>query len=91
MKKYVNLENIPNFIDIKSYITCNWPYKIGFKYKNLKKEILIDNYERLNIIKDCENFLKMIKKLKLSFIKFIKNGSIKDKKCLFNCVIGGKN
>ena len=34
----MNFKNISNPIKIKLYTTYNWLYKLGFKYKNIKKK-----------------------------------------------------
>ena len=91
MKEYVNLKGIPNPIKIISHTARNWLYKLGYDYKDGKKDVFIDGHERLDIVQNCENFLKVMKKLKPYFVLFNEDGIIKDKKYPFDCVIRGAN
>ena len=43
----------------------------------MRKDMFIDSYEQLDIVKGCDNFLKKIKELKPYMVKFEKNGVIK--------------
>lgn len=87
----MNLKYIPNSIKIKSCIAYNLFYIFGFKYKNVKNDILIDKYKKLNIIQDYKNFLKGVKQLKLYFIKFKKKRIRKNKKYPLNYIIESVN
>lgn len=91
MKKYINLESIPNAIEIKSHITHNWLHKLDFQYKDVKKDVFIDGYKRPDHVQDCKNFLKVMKELKSYLIEFNEDGIIKDKKYPLDCIIRGIN
>lgn len=91
LKEYVNSKNISNSIEIKSCTTCNWLYKLGFKYKNIKKDVFINKHKKLDIIQACENFVKVMKELKPYFIKFNEDGTMKNKEYLLDYAIRGAN
>lgn len=48
---------------------------------------MVNKYERLDIIKDCEKFLNIIKNLKLYLIEFKEDKSIKTNNYLDDCII----
>lgn len=48
---------------------------------------LINKYNKLDVIKDCANFLKLIKDKKLYIIKFEQDEIIKPKIYPNNCVV----
>lgn len=50
---------------------------LNYDYNNLYKNILIDKYGQLDIVKDCKIFLKKIEKLKLYRIEFEENSIMK--------------
>lgn len=45
----------------------------------MRKDVFIDRHEQSNIVEDCKNFLRKIKKLELYIIEFGENGLMKDK------------
>lgn len=53
----------------------------------MSKDIFIDGYERADLVKNCANFLKKIKKLNLFLVEFNKDGTIKPKIYFFNCIV----
>lgn len=57
----------------------------------MHKNIIINRYKKPNIIKDCINFLRKIKKFKLFLIRFNKNSNIRFKVNFFNYIVGSKN
>lgn len=52
---------------------------MGFEYKNVKKDIFIDEYERSDVVEDCKRFLNKMRELKPYLVGFDKNDKIKDK------------
>lgn len=46
-------------------IVQTWLCKLEYIYKDIYKAVFIDEYEKFDIMKDCTNFLKKIKELKL--------------------------
>ena len=91
MKEYVNLEGIPNPIEIKSRTARNWLHKLGFEYKDVKKDVFIDGHERPDVVQDRENFLKVMKELEPYLVEFNEDGTMKDKEYPLDCAIGGVN
>lgn len=59
-----------------------------YKNENIFKDIFIDDYKQVDIIKNDINFLRIIDKLKLYIIKFKKDVIIKAKLYFFNYIIG---
>lgn len=64
---------------------------MGFKYKDVKKDIFVDRHKWLDIIEDHDRFLNKIKELKLYLVKFDENDKIKDKIYSSDYGIGDKN
>ena len=91
LKEYIYSKGIPNPIEIKLHTTYNYLHKLGFKYKDIKKNVFIDRHKRPNIVQDCENFLKVIKKLEPYFVGFNKDETIKDKEYLHDYIIENAN
>lgn len=60
-------------------------------YEDMDKDIIIEVYERRNVIKDCANFLKKMDKLNSFWIKFNEDDTMKSKVYFFNYIIRGKN
>lgn len=87
----MNFEEEKSVIKIKSQIANKWLYQLGFEYKDIKKDMFINRDKQSNMVKDCKNFLKKIKKLNLYLIESNKNSVIKDKTYLFNYVADGDN
>ena len=65
-----------------------WLYKLGFEYKNIKKDVFVDGHERPDVVEDCQKFLRIMKDLELYLVEFKKDGSMKTKNYPDNCVIG---
>lgn len=56
-----------------------WLHKLGFEYKVIRKGIFIGRYKYLNMVEDCQKFLRIMKDLKSYLIEFGKNKSMKTK------------
>ena len=91
LKAYENTQRIKISITICLRTAQRWLGKLGYKYKDVCKDVFIDGHKRLNIIEDCKNFLKKIKELKLYMVEFEKDGVMKAKTYLFNCVVERPN
>ena len=89
MRDYVNLEGIQSSIEIKSRIARNWLHKLGFEYKDVKKDVFIDGHERPNVFKDRKKFLSTMKDLEPYLVEFEKDGSMKTKEYPNDCAVGG--
>lgn len=57
-------------------------YKLGFEYKNNKKNVFVNRYKQSNVVKSYKKFLNKINDLKLYFVEFKKNKIIKTKNYL---------
>ena len=89
MRDYVNLKGIQSPIEIKSRISRNWLYKLGFKYKDIKKDIFVDEYERLDVVEDRKKFSSTMKDLEPYLVEFEEDESIKTKEYPDDCAVGG--
>ncbi len=56
-----------------------WLGKLGYEYKDVHKNIFIDEHKWLDIVKNYKNFLRKIEELKLYMFKFEEKGIMKDK------------
>lgn len=59
-------------------------------YKNIYKDVSVDGYKLFDVIKNCTNFLKQMKKFKLYIVEFYNDGIIKPKNYLFDCAVTNK-
>lgn len=57
----------------------------------MRKNVFIDRYKRLNVIKDRNNFLRKMEDLKPYMIKFKKDDKIKLNVYLFDCTVGSND
>lgn len=76
---YVSPKKVKISIVIWSCTAQNWLRKLGYKYKNVRKDLFVDEHEQSNVVEDWKNFLKKIKELKLYIIEFEENGAMKSK------------
>lgn len=53
LRDYVNPKNIQTSIEIKLQIIGNSFYKLGFKYKDMKKDMFVDKNEQPDVVEDC--------------------------------------
>ena len=79
MKIYENTQEIKTPIIICLYTAQRWLRKLGYEYKDLRKDMFTNGHERSNIVKDCKKILKKIEKLKLYMIEFKKDSAMKAK------------
>lgn len=91
LKEYVNPEGIPTPIEIKSRTAWNWLRKLGFEYKDVKKDVFIDGHERPDVVKDRQKILKVIKELEPYLVEFNEDGTIKANEYPSYCAIEGAN
>ena len=89
LRHYINMEEIQSLIEIKSRTVCNWLYKLGFEYKDVKNTLFIDKHKRPNIVENCKKILNAMKDLEPYLVEFKEKGLIKRKKYMDNCKIGG--
>lgn len=76
-------------IEIKSRTAQKWLHCLGFKYKDVKKNIFVDGHKQLDVVKDRKRFLKKIEKLKPYLVEFNEDGTMKKKNYSTNYAIGG--
>lgn len=88
MRDYINPEGIQTPIEIKSRTVRNWLHRLGFEYKNIKKNVFVDRHERPDVLKDRQKFLKMIKDLEPYLVEFEEDGSMKAKSYPNDCAVG---
>lgn len=85
----MNPEGIQTSIEIKSRTARKWLHKLGFQYKDIKRDIFIDGYERPDVVEDRQKFLRIMKDLEPYLVKFEEDGSMKTKNYPDNCAVGG--
>ena len=90
-REYVNSEGVTTLIEIKLRTTQNWLYHLGFKYKDVKKNVFIDGHKQPNIIEDRKKFFEKMEELKPYLVEFNEDGTIKEKNYLANCTVGDSN
>lgn len=64
---------------------------MGFKYKNIKKNVFIDRHKQLNVVENHKRFLNKMKDLKSYLVEFNEDSIIKDKTYLSDYVVGGED
>lgn len=89
LKGYVNPEGITNPIEIKSRTARKWLHRLGFEYKDVKKDVFVDGHERSDVIEDCKRFLEKMEELKSYLVEFNEDGTMKEKDYPANCAMGG--
>ncbi len=90
LKDYVNLERKKSLVQIKSRITRKRLHLLDYEYKNVKKDVFVDEYERLNVVEDYKRFFNKIKELKSYLVEFNEIYKIKNKIYLPDCIVDGE-
>lgn len=80
MRDYVNPKGKKSPVKIKLHMARNWLHQPSFKYKDIKKDVFVNEYEQPDVIEDRERFLKIMEELKPYMVEFNKDGIMKDKK-----------
>lgn len=52
--------------------------------------MFVDGHEQLDVVEDCERFLKTMEELKPYMVEFNEDSIMKDKKYSLNCVVDGR-
>lgn len=89
LQDYVNSEGIRNPITIRSRTARKWLNRLGYKYRYIGKNVFVDGHERLDVVKDRENFLETMKNLTPYLVEFDENGNILPKTYPADCGVGG--
>lgn len=85
--QYIRLQEIDTLIVISLYTAWRWLYQLGYKYKDLYKDIFVNGHEQSNIVNNCKNFLKKIEEFKPYVMKFEKDDIMKLKVYPSSCII----
>ena len=56
LKMYFSLQKVKTLIVICSRTAQSWLCKLGYKYKDVRKDVFVDGQEQSNVLKDCKNF-----------------------------------
>ena len=91
LKTYVNSQGVEILISICSHTVWRWLYKLGYEYKDVRKDVFVDGHERSDVVEDRINFLKRIKELKSYMVEFDENGAMKPKVYPSDCVVEREN
>lgn len=91
MKKYVNsaTEN-QTPITIRSRTARRWLHKLGFEYKDVKKDVFVDGHKRSDVVENRQNFLKRMEDLQSYLVEFESDGTMKAKEYPSDCTVGGR-
>ena len=79
LKDYKNPKRKESSVEIKSRTAWKWLHRLGFEYKDVKKDVFVDGHEWSDVIEDCKRFLKKIEDLKPYLVEFNENGTMRDK------------
>ena len=88
LRDYVNPKGENPPIEIKSRTARNWLHRLGFEYKDVKKDVFVNGHERPDVVEDCERFLKTMEEPKPYMVEFNEDGTMKDKEYPLDCAIG---
>lgn len=78
-------------IEICSHTARTWLNKLGYKYKDVRKDVFIDGHERPDVVENRVNFLKVMEDLKPYMVEFEEDGTMKPKVYPDDCVVEGLN
>lgn len=91
LKTYISPERKEIPILIWLHTACNWLRKLGYEYKNIRKDIFVDGHKRLDIMENWKNFLQKMEELKPYIVEFDKNCAMKPKIYPVDCAVGEIN
>ena len=87
LKNYVDTEGVETPIVIRSRTARRWLYKLGYEYKDIHKDVFIDEHERPDVVEDCKVFLEKMEELKPYMAEFDENGAMKPKVYPSDCAV----
>ena len=90
MKEYINPKEIEIPVVICSHTVQTWLYKLGFVYKKMRKNVIVDGHEKADMIEDQNYFLTKIEKLKPYIVEFNEDNAIKAKNYPVHYAVGGE-
>ena len=91
LKDYVNPQGGEAPIEIRSRTARTWLNKLGYEYKDVRKDVFIDGHERPDVVEDRAKFLKVMKGLKPYMVEFEEDGTMKAKVYPDDCAVEGQN
>ena len=91
MKTYVNPQGEEIPITIRSRTARRWLGRLGYEYKDVRKDIFIDGHERSDVVEDRKKFLEKMEELKPYMVEFEENGAMKEKIYPSDCAVHGPN
>ncbi len=65
-------------------------HKLGFEYKDVKKDVFVAGHERPDVVKDREEFLQTMRDLELCLVEFNPDGTMKPKQYPDDCFVEGE-
>ena len=89
LKTYVSPERIETPIVICSRTAQKWLGKLGYEYKDVRKDVFVDGHERADVVEDRKNFLKRLEELKPYMVEFEEDGTMKPKIYPADCTVLG--
>ena len=72
LKNYVSPQGVETPIIIRSRTAQTWLRKLGYVYKDVRKDVFVDGHERSDVVEDRANFLKKMEKPNLTWLSFLK-------------------
>ena len=75
---------------IRSRTARTWLRKLGFVYKEVRKDVFIDGHERPDVVEDRNRFLAKMEELKPYMVEFNEDGAMKAKDYPVDCAVGGE-
>lgn len=69
----------------------NWLHKQEYEYKDVCKDVFIDEHKWSDVIEDWKNFLQKVEELKPYIVEFDENGAMKSKIYPADCAVGKIN
>ena len=91
LKVYENIQGIEIAITIRLRTAQRWLGKLGYEYKDVRKDVFINGHERSDVVEVRKNFLKKMEELKPYIVEFEEDGTMKAKTDPSDCAIGGPN
>ena len=91
LKSYINPQGIETPITIRSRTARTWLRKLGYVYKDVRKDVFVDGHERSDVVEDRTHFLKKMEELKLYMVEFNEDGTMKPKVYPSDCAVEGEN
>ena len=90
LKNYVNPQRVETPTVIRLRTAQTWLRKLGYLYKDIRKDVFVDGYEQSKVVENRANFLKQMEEFKPYIVEFY-DGTIKPKVYPFDCAIEDEN